>query len=84
MTLEEGSSYAVQSGDYVGEVFIFVRRTPLTYDFLSIPVMENRYVNEQKMKIGIDEKILDFIEKVPRDVFEVVKAQFEKNMHLTK
>jgi len=84
MKLEEGCSYAVQGGDYVGEIFIYVRRTSSTYDFLSIPKMENRYVNDDMLRLGLDENLLDFVEKIPNDVFSVVKAQFEKNSQMTK
>ena len=79
MRLDEGCSYAVRKGDYVGEIFVYIRKTNATYDFLSIPKMENRYVPSEKLKFGLNEKILDFVERIPKDVFYLVKAQFEKN-----
>lgn len=79
MIFEKGCSYAVHGGDYVGEIFVYVRKTKSTYDFLSIPKMENRYVPLDKLKIGVDNKILKFVERIPRNVFTVVRAQFEKN-----
>lgn len=84
MKLEAGCSYAVHGGDYIGEIFIYVRKTPSTYAFLSIPKMENRYVESSMFELGLNENLLHFVEKIPPDVFSLVAAQFESNNNLIK
>jgi hypothetical protein len=72
--IPKGSCYAVLKGDYYGEIFCFFeQRNDILY-FVSLPKMELREVKKIKFDIGMEKKILDPIEKIPKNVFKVVEA----------
>lgn len=77
--LKKGDVYAVQTGDYVGEMLIFVDDDPEFYMFLSTPKMLNRDIPKDKFDIGKKNGIIEYVETLPRDVFKVVEKQFESN-----
>ena len=72
--------YAVTGGKYLGEFFVFVEKSKNMYIFISLPKLEHREVPHDKFVIGIKDKILDKVEKLPDDVFETCLAQYRKNM----
>lgn len=76
--------YAVGTGSYVGEMFVFVREDEDQYEFISIPKNENRCVPKQKFKIGIDNKILEHVGEIEEDVYNLLEKQFEFNKNLDK
>ena len=71
--------YAVHQGDYAGEMWIWCTTDDSVYKFLAVPVMENRECTKEKFDIGIKENIIKKVEKIPKGVFEVSLAQFNKN-----
>lgn len=77
--IKKGDVYAVQTGDYVGEMLIFVDDDPEFYMFLSTPKMVNREIPKDKFDIGKQNEIIEYVETLPKDVFKVVKKQFEAN-----
>lgn len=77
-------SYAVGTGTYVGEIFVFVEETENYYHFISIPKNINRSVPKDKFDIGLANKILDYVEEIDADVFTLLKKQFEFNKNLNK
>ena len=74
-----GSIFAVQTGDFVGQMFILVNITQDSYRFLSIPNMINIDVTKDKFDFAINNTIIEFIEVVPRNYFKTIKKQFDKN-----
>ena len=72
--IEKGSSYGVLRGDYHGEIFVFFKQKDHTLLFVTLPKMELREVDIAKFEIGLKEKILDFINIIPQDVYKVVEA----------
>ena len=75
----EGRMYAVTTGDYAGEILLFVKEVDKRYLFLSIPNNINREVPKDKFEFGMNNDILDYIGDLPKDIFKTVKAQFEYN-----
>jgi hypothetical protein len=71
--------YAVNQGAYVGEMFVFIKQQGDLYMFLSIPNNVNRVIPKEKFDFGIQNGILQFVEKTPADVYIVTIKQFEKN-----
>ena len=71
--------YAVEPGDYAGQMSIVV--TPTTKDIgcLSIPVMENVKVPRDALEYAVKSNIITFIETLPRKVYKVSEAQYLKN-----
>lgn len=83
--ITRGHVYAVTGGDFEGEFFIYIERTdPKTYCFLSLPNLELREVPVEKFSIGVDNKILQFQEKLPSEIFKVCQAQYDKNKKKAK
>lgn len=75
----EGRMYAVTTGDYVGQIFLFVKQIGNSYWFLSIPNNINQEVPIDKFEFAMNYDILDYIGDLPKDIFKTVKAQFEYN-----
>ena len=71
--------YAVVTGDYVGEMFIFVDEQEDVYRFLSIPKLINRVVPKEKFELAWNYNIIEFVETVPRSVYKVATKQFYHN-----
>jgi hypothetical protein len=72
--IEKGSSYAVLRGDYYGEIFVFFHQEDDTLFFVSLPKMEIRKVNVVKFDIGVRDKILDFVNIVPKNIYKVIEC----------
>ncbi len=72
--IPHGSCYAVLRGDFYGEIFCFFKQEKDLLYFVSLPKMELREVKKIKFDIGIEEKILDPIEKLPKNIYKVVEA----------
>jgi hypothetical protein len=77
--IKEGSSYAVLKGDYYGEIFVLIERNNDDLFFVSIPNMKVRKVEFNKFEFGLKNKILDFVEIVPKEPYRLLKAH-AKNM----
>ena len=71
--------YAVQTGDYVGQMFTVVDPKGEFIGCLSIPSMENINVPKESFETGRNNDIIKFVEKLPRRVYSVVEAQYKKN-----
>jgi hypothetical protein len=72
--IEKGSAYGVLRGDYRGEIFVFFKQENDVLFFVSMPKMELRKVDIAKFHIGVNEKILDFINILPKNIYKVVEA----------
>lgn len=71
--IEKGSCYAVLRGDYLGEIFVFFEQKDDTMFFVTLPKMEIRKVDIAKFEIGVKEKIIDFVNILPKTVLKVVE-----------
>ena len=71
--------YAVQAGDYVGQMFAIVDPAENTIGCLSLPKMENIEVPVESFENGRNNDIIKFVEKLPKKVYSVVEAQYKKN-----
>jgi hypothetical protein len=71
--------YAVTAGDYVGQFFVYIEKVDNSYCFLTLPDMYVRYVPTQEFEDGIDKKIVDPVEKMPLEVFNICVAQYRKS-----
>jgi hypothetical protein len=75
----EGRMYAVTTGDYAGEILLFIKQIEDIYWFLSVPLNINREVPKDKFELATNCDILDYIGDLPNDIFKTVKAQFKYN-----
>lgn len=71
--------YAVQSGHYVGEMFVYVEKDKENFYFISIPRNINRVVPKDKFYFGVNNKLLEEVEKLPDSVYSLLKAQYFYN-----
>ena len=71
--------YAITGGVYLGELFVFIKKTDLEYSFLSLPDMKIRSVPLEKFDFGLKEKIIDIVQKLPKNVYDTCIKQYNKN-----
>jgi hypothetical protein len=71
--------YAVEQGDYVGRMFAIVDPKDDIIGCLSLPQMENIDVPIESFDNGRNEDIIKFVERLPKDVYSVIEAQYTKN-----
>ena len=68
--------YAVTGGKYLGECFLYIKTESEDIHFLSLPSMESRVVTAEKFKYGLENKILDPIEVIPTDVYNLCTEHY--------
>ncbi len=68
--------YAATSGDYLGEFLVYIESENDMYCFLSLPDMQIRKIPKDTVIDQIDTKVLDKVERLPRDVFSLCYAQY--------
>jgi len=71
--------YAVQTGDYAGQMFAVVDTTAELVCCLSLPIMENIQVPKESFENGRNSDIIKFVEKLPKKIYSVVEAQYKAN-----
>lgn len=79
-----GCVYAITAGKYLGELLVFVEEKNKVLKFLSLPTMALRDVPQDKFDVGIKSKIVDFVERLPKDIFSTCIKQYRKNTTLNK
>jgi hypothetical protein len=79
------SIYAINSGKYIGEFFVYMGLTEdkLEYNFLSLPKLIKRSVPVKSFKVGLKQKVLVLIESLPEDIFKECRQQFEQTLKKT-
>lgn len=76
---QKGNTYAVQTGDYAGEMLVYLDTDFLYHKFLSIPLMKNRNIPKDKFTFGMNNHIIEYVEKIPKKFLCVIEAQYQKN-----
>lgn len=75
-----GHSYAILTGTYVGEIFVYISETEHEYLFISIPKNINRSVPKDKFHYGLSSNIVEYVEKITTKVFNLLKKQHAFNL----
>lgn len=72
--------YAVNAGQYIGEFFVYIDNSDdnTCYNFLSLPKMLKRIVPVESFKVGLKQKIIKRIERLPIDIYEMCKLQYNQ------
>lgn len=76
---KERQVYAVEAGDYVGQMFVVVDIQEGSVGCLRLPDVENIKVPKVDFERGRNIGILRYIERLPQTVYSVSKAQYYKN-----
>ena len=79
MNYHKREIYAVETGDYVGKMFAVVDPKKDTIGCLILPQMENVNVPVESFDNGRNNDIIKLVEKLPKNVYSVVEAQYKKN-----
>jgi len=79
MNYRKREIYAVETGDYVGKMFVVVDPKKDTIGCLILPQMENVNVPIESFDNGRNNDIIKLVEKLPKNVYSVVEAQYKKN-----
>jgi len=79
MTYSKQQIYAVQTGDYVGQMFAIVEIDNDNIGCLSLPEMKNIKVPKESFDSGRNNDIITLVEELPKEVYEVVETQYNKN-----
>ena len=77
--LKKRGLYAVTTGDYVGQCFIFVegwQNKEDEYNVLALPEMELKSIPATAIKEGLEKGILDLVEILPHDVYDKCCSEF--------
>jgi hypothetical protein len=80
----KGCIYAVGTGTYVGEMFVFIEQNQDDYHFISIPKNVNREVPKDKFVLGLNSQIIDYVGQIDSDVLDLLEKQFVFNKQMNK
>lgn len=68
--------YVVLGGSYSGEYFVYMKSKPGFHTFFALPAKKVREVPIDSFRMGIKNKLVDFIEQLPLKVFNTVELEF--------
>lgn len=71
--------YSVEAGDYVGQMLVVVSVDTDTVGCLTLPHMKNLDIPRESFDNGRNTDIIKFVEKLPKHVFKISKAQYTHN-----
>jgi len=74
---KKGAFFAILKGKYAGEFWVGIDSDDSEYRFLSLPNLIKRNAPLGKVDIGINAKIIDFIQNLPNKVFKVCELQYK-------
>lgn len=73
-----GRCYAITQGKYKGNFFVYMQHDSDTFNFLSLPDMDCVEIPADVFKQGIQSKIVDHIEVLPDNIYNLCKAQYNE------
>lgn len=71
--------FAVREGAYKGNFFVYIDTDDNSYHFLVLPDNIAVTVPVDEFNKGINKKIVDYIEKLPHNVYEICCAQYNES-----
>ena len=72
-------TYAVQTGDYVGQMFIVCEISEKGVGCLSVPNMKNVLVPTEKWVHGRNSDIIEYVETLPDEVYMISETLYFVN-----
>ena len=73
--------YAVTKGDYLGEFFVYMDERESSYVFMSLPDFRIRKVPVNDFDNGVEQGVLDMVERLPRSVYIECQEQYTKTLN---
>jgi hypothetical protein len=77
--VKHGSVYAVLEGTRKGNFLVVINTYSHKFDFLALPSMSPVTITTEDIAEGIQKKILEHVEKLPDDIYNLCIAQYEKS-----
>lgn len=74
-----GNLYAVTTGTYVGEMYVMVEQNSECCGVLLLPKNTNKQIPNVKIEFGLKHGIIELVQKLPSEIYEVIVAQYNKN-----
>jgi hypothetical protein len=71
--------FAVRQGTYKGNFLVYINNHDDQYNFLMLPHNEAITIEKTEFESGLDKKIVDYIEKLPNNVYEICCAQYNES-----
>ena len=71
--------YAVTAGKFLGELLVYAEQESTNFIFLSLPTMKVRHIPIEKFEAGLNDKIVEAVEKLPEYVHRTCMQQYKKN-----
>lgn len=71
--------YAIREGTYKGNFFLYISSDDNNINFLSLPFNKPISMKIEEFETGIEKKIVDYIQKVPHNVYKVCVAQYNES-----
>lgn len=71
--------YAVTAGKFLGELLVYTEKDKTNYNFLTLPKMNIMTIPIEKFDSGIENGIVDIVEKLPAYVHKTCMQQYIKN-----
>jgi hypothetical protein len=65
-----------------GEFILFINQEGDVLNFMQLPDRYDIKLSVEEFTAGVQTKLLEFVESVPEDVFEVCKANINKLEHI--
>lgn len=65
-----------------GDFLLFVKEDSEVLEFMQLPDRYQIFLTKEEFTEGLTTNLLDFVEQVPEDVFEVAAANIEKFQNL--
>jgi hypothetical protein len=81
---KKGFVYAITTGKFAGQLFVYVETKLNDHGFLSLPEMVTRSVPTDKFDMGVKNNIIDIVERLPSPVYKMCIKQYRKNQTLNK
>ena len=76
--------YAVTAGQYLGQFFVFINTETDVYEVLSMPDNIPMKINKKDIEEGLKNNILDYIETLPKNVYEIACAEYVHRVNKLK
>ena len=76
---EHRAVYAVTGGTYLGEFLVYIEKVDSDFMFLCLPKMEVKCIPYDKYILAIKGEVIEKVEDLPEDVYNVCVAQYRKN-----
>ena len=70
--------YAVNHGAYKGDFLVYINSDNENHNFLTLPYNKTLSVSKQQFEDGLNNKVVDYIKKLPHNVYSVCCAQYNE------